>query len=447
MPATPPPGKAHAGATEQATLTVGRPGLPAPLAVFVRVLGGRGRPSEVRLASGKCVVGGGADANLVVDDPTVSRAHVEVSLAPEGVFVQDLGSRNGTFYLGQRVERMVLALGGRLRIGESTEIAIEPDLDTEAVPYDGDSYRGMVGRSAAMRRIFGILARLEGSLATVLVTGESGVGKELVARAVHEGSAVAGGPLVIVNCGALARELVASELFGHKRGAFTGATEGRRGAFASADGGTLFLDEVGELPLEVQPMLLRALESGEIRIVGGDRAERVRVRVVAATNRDLLEEVGAGRFREDLYYRLAVVRVHVPPLRERPEDVEMLAQLFGSMAGIKALPAHVTEQLKANVWRGNARELRNAIDTYGAIGVIPRHAGPDASSALDLALAQVATLDKPYADQKEEISDRFTRVYLRALLAQTGGNQTAAAKIAGLDRTYLGRLLAKHRLP
>ena len=430
-----------------ATVARERAGLPAPLGAVVRVVGGRGNPSAVRLVSGKCIVGGGADATLSVDDPTVSRAHVELTLAPEGVTVQDLGSRNGTFYLGQRVERMVLALGARLRLGGSTEIAIEPDLETleGPVPYEGDSYRGMVGRSAAMRRVFGILARLEGSLATVLVTGESGVGKELVARAVHEGSAIASGPLIIVNCGALAGDLVASELFGHRRGAFTGAVESRRGAFASADGGTLFLDEVGELPLDIQPMLLRALESGEVRVVGGDRTEQVRTRLIAATNRDLLEEVRAGRFREDLYYRLAVVRVHVPPLRERPEDVDLLAGLFASMAGQKPLQPLVIEHLKAQAWPGNARELRNAIETYGALGSLPSPNAP-ATSGLDLALAQAVDLEKLYVDQKEDISDRFTRAYLRALLAHAGGSQTTAAKIAGLDRSYLGRLLAKHGL-
>ena len=379
----------------------------------------------------------------MISDPAVSREHAEITLVPEGVSVRDLGSRNGTFYLGQRIDRIIVSPGVRLRIG-STELAIDPD--TEALegpgPYEGDSFRGMVARSDAMRRIFAILARLEGSLVTVLVTGESGVGKEPIARALHEGSTVATGPLVIVNCGALARELVASELFGHRKGAFTGAQDARRGAFVSADGGTLFLDEIGELPLDLQPALLRALETGEIRAVGDDHSVRVRVRIVAATNRDLLEEVRLGRFREDLYYRLAVVQLAVPPLRSRPEDIEPLARLFASAAGLKELPAPTLERLKSHSWPGNVRELRNAVDTFAALGMLPQ-SGAVKGPAAEMALAQMVDLRRPFLEQKDELGDRFTRLYLRALLAHAQGNQAAAARVAGIDRTYLGRLLTK----
>jgi DNA-binding NtrC family response regulator len=416
-----------------------------PLGVVVRVLGGRGGPS-LRLTEGTCILGGHRGADLVIPDPTVSRQHAELTLVPEGVSVKDLGSRNGTFYLGQRVERIIVSPGTRLRLG-SAEIAIEADAEQleGPAPYDSDSFRGMVGRSEQMRRLFAILARIEGSLVTVLVTGESGAGKELIARAIHEGSAVASGPLEIVNCGALARELVASELFGHKKGAFTGAQESRRGAFQSADRGTLFLDEIGELPLDLQPALLRALETGEVRAVGDDRTVKVKVRVVAATNRDLQEEVRAGRFREDLYYRLAVVRLHVPPLRERPEDIEPLARLFASAAGLKEIPRATLERLKGHAWPGNVRELRNAVDTFAAIGMLPLQAGAK-GPAIDVALEQMVDVAKPYADQKDDLVERFTRMYLRALLAHTAGNQAAAARIAGIDRTYLGRLLVKYGL-
>ena len=261
----------------------------------------------------------------------------------------------------------------------------------------------------------------------------------------HEGSAVASGPLEIVNCGALARELIASELFGHKKGAFTGAQEARRGAFQIADRGTLFLDEIGELPLYLQPALLRALETGEVRAVGDDRTARVKVRVIAATNRDLEEEVRAGRFREDLYYRLAVVRLHVPPLRERPEDIEPLTRLFASAAGLREIPRPTLERLRAHTWPGNVRELRNAVDTFAAIGMLPLQAGTTATGpAFDVALERMVDVARPYADQKDDLVERFTRMYLRALLAHTNGNQAAAARIAGIDRTYLGRLLVKY---
>ena len=236
---------------------------------------------------------------------------------------------------------------------------------------------------------------------------------------------------------------MASELFGHKKGAFTGAAEARRGAFESADGGTLFLDEIGELPLEEQPMLLRALETGDVRPVGGDQARQVRVRVVAATNRDLEHEVEEGRFREDLYYRLAVVRLDVPPLRDRPEDIEPLARRFGAAAGVASLPDEVVERLRARPFPGNARELRNAVQAYAALGVLPE-AKRSKTATLDLALGELVDVARPYASQKDDLVDRFTRLYLAQLLAHTGGNQRVAAEIAGLDRTYLGKLLAKH---
>jgi DNA-binding NtrC family response regulator len=435
-------------AYDDATATIVRkpPRGRRPLGAVLRVLGAKATPQAYRLTSGRCVVGSGPGCDLIIAEPTVSRAHLEVDLVPEGIEVKDLGSRNGTFYLGQRVGTMVLGIGARLTVGAAT-LAIEADAASlgEELDYEQDSYRGMVGASLPMRRLFAMLSRLEGSLVTVLIEGESGVGKELIARALHEGSRVSAGPLVIVNCGAIPRDLVASELFGHRRGAFTGAVDARKGAFESADGGTLFLDEIGELPLEVQPMLLRVLEAGEVRTVGGDQARHVNVRTIAATNRDLEEEARQGRFREDLFYRLAVVRLHVPPLRERPEDVEPLAQRFARAAGIEEIPRDVLEKLKARPWSGNARELRNAVQAYAALGVLPEPARSKAA-LLQLALQDLVDVTQPYARQKEALSDEFTRVYLEALLAHTGGNQTIAARIAGLDRTYLGRLLAKHGL-
>jgi len=435
-------------AQEAPTATIVREtaGAARPLGALVRVLSSKAKPAEFRLRTGSCVIGSAAGCDVVVADPTVSRQHVELTLCPEGVGVTDLGSRNGTFYFGHRVERIILALGGRIAVG-TTEIAIDADREAleEGLAYSDDAFRGMVGRSRAMRRLFATLARLEGSLVTVLVTGESGVGKELVARAIHDGSRAADGPMVVVNCGAIPRELVTSELFGHRRGAFTGAHGDRKGAYEIADGGTLFLDEIGELPLDVQPVLLRALESGEVRPVGGEQTRKVRVRVVAATHRNLEEEVRAGRFREDLYYRLAVVKLHVPPLRERTEDVEPLARKFAAAAGLDVLPIGVVEQLCARSWPGNARELRNVIQAYAALGVLP-DGGGSTGERLDAALGEFVDATRPYADQKDALCDRFARAYLQALMTQTGGNQSAAARISGLDRSYLGKLLAKHGL-
>jgi DNA-binding NtrC family response regulator len=429
----------------EATATLVRDLAPRPLGAIVRVIDARAKPTTYRLTQGKCVIGAGAGCDIVVDEATVSRQHASLELVPEGVRVTDLGSRNGTFYLGQRVEKISLSLGARVTLG-SASIVLEADgesLRTSAL-YAEDQYRGIVGSSLVMRKLFAMLARLEGSLVTVLVTGESGVGKELVARALHDGSSVATGPMVVVNCGAIPRELVASELFGHKRGAFTGAEANRKGAFECADGGTLFLDEIGELPLDLQPVLLRALETGEVRPVGGE-PRTVRVRVVAATNRDLGEEVKLGRFREDLFYRLAVVRVHVAPLRDRVEDVEPLARRFAAGIGVADVPDDVIEQLKDRVYPGNVRELRNVVQAWSALGSIPE---PERTrdGELERLLGDLVDVQRTYGDQKDHVTDVFTRVYLQALLAHTGGNQTQAAKLAGLDRSYLGRLLVKHGL-
>jgi DNA-binding NtrC family response regulator len=432
--------------TLDATAPFGTSALALPLGARIRPIAVACAPASFRLRAGRCLVGAGGSCDLVISEPTVSRTHLELELLPEGVRVSDLGSRNGTFYLGQRIERMVLGLGARIQVGAAT-VALEADTESleGALSYDGDEYRGMVGVSRSMRHLFAILERLEGSLVTALIEGESGTGKDLVARALRQGSSVAKGPFVVLNCGAIPRELVASELFGHKRGAFSGAIESRRGAFELANHGTLFLDEIGELPLDVQPMLLRALEEGEVRPVGGDHPEHVKVRVIAATNRDLRREVESGRFREDLFYRLAVVRLPVPPLRERPEDIAPLAMRFAQQAGLNELPDVVLEELKAHPWPGNARELRNAVQAYAALGTLP-HVRRSSAATLDFALGELADLKRGYQDQKDALIDRFTRIYLQALLAHTGGNQSAAARVSGLDRTYLRKLLAKYGL-
>ncbi len=381
---------------------------------------------------------------MLIQDDTVSRAHVELSLAPEGVVVRDLGSRNGTFYLGQRLEKIVLGLGSRVRLGK-VEVAL--DADTEGLSNEPNlelgGYRGLLGVSPPMKRLFAVLSRLEGSLVGVLVEGESGSGKELIARAIHEGSAVARGPLVVVNCGAIARELVLSELFGHKRGSFTGAVADRVGAFEAANGGTLFLDEVGELPIDVQPALLRALESGEIQRVGETDLRKVKVRIVAATNRDLEAEARSGRFREDLYYRLAVVKLAVPPLRQRAEDIPVLANHFASAAGLPSLPPEALAQLARQPWPGNARELRNAVQAFVAIGALPGE-GTQSAGELEAAIKKLLDVERPYAELKDQFLARFTKVYLEALLARTGGNQSEAARISGLDRSYVGKMLGRY---
>jgi transcriptional regulator with GAF, ATPase, and Fis domain len=412
----------------------------------VRVVGAPARPHRFPLAAGiPCRIGSSSDSDVVISEPTVSRAHAEVTLTPEGVVVHDLGSRNGTFYLGQRVEKVTLAVGATITLGAVTVVLdAEGAAANEQLEYTADAYSGIVGRSARMKRLFAVLSRIEGSLPPVLIQGESGSGKEVVAQAIHERSSLAAQPFVALNCGALPRDLIGSELFGHRKGAFTGATDTRKGAFETANGGTLFLDEIGELPLELQPMLLRVLETGEVRPLGGDVPKQVRVRVLAATNRDLELDVHAGRFREDLFYRLAVLRIAVPPLRERLEDVEPLAQRFAGEAGLaQGLDGPVIERLKARPWAGNVRELRNTVQAYVALGVLPEPSRSKAAT-LDLALRELVDPRQPYTDQKDALIDRFTALYLEVLLDAAGGNQTLAARWAGLDRGYIGRLLAKY---
>jgi DNA-binding NtrC family response regulator len=284
------------------------------------------------------------------------------------------------------------------------------------------------------------LSRLEDSLVNVLIEGESGTGKEVVARAIHEHSAVARGPFVAINCGALDRTLVRSELFGHRRGAFTTAVEGRIGAFELAAGGTLFLDEIGELPLDVQPVLLRALESETVVRVGECIERPVKARLLAATNRDLAVDVRERRFREDLYYRLMVVKLHIPPLRQRIEDVVGLAEHFATELQLGKLSSEVLSQLCERRWLGNVRELRNALKAFAALGVLPGAEESDAG-VLEAALTSAVDVTRPYEECKRELVEAFRRVFVQRLLERTSGNQSEAARLSGLERSYLNKVV------
>ena len=322
-----------------------------------------------------------------------------------------------------------------------------------------------------MRELFARLEKLAASDATVLISGETGSGKELVAESLHEFSPRVAGPFVVLDCGSIPQNLIESELFGHERGAFTGAVSSYAGAFERAHKGTLFLDEIGELPLAMQPKLLRALERREIRRIGGTRTIQVDIRVVAATNRDLGVEVNRGRFREDLYYRLAVARVHVPPLRERRDDIELLIEHFLSVTpnaeGAELAPETV-DLMKKHDWPGNVRELRNVIERAlllsEAIPVSdPREVRPTSpqraiegeASGEAHAAVPVATLEdetmavpidtrSPFKVAKQKLVTEFERRYIRRLLAEHGGNISAAARVAGIDRMSIHKML--HRL-
>lgn len=379
----------------------------------------------------------------MLTDETVSRRHLELRLVPEGIQILDLGSHNGTFYQGQRVHRMVLSPGARIQLGRA-ELSIEADDDSfeRLSPDCADRYGDMTGSSPVMRRVYAMLERLEGSLVSVLISGESGTGKEVVARTIHQHSLVANGPFVAVNCGALERSLVRSELFGHARGSFTGAVDSRCGAFEAATNGTLFLDEIGELPLDTQPVLLRALETGRIQRVGETDERKVKVRVLAATNRNLEDLVRDGKFREDLYYRLLVVRLALPPLRDRRADIPELVRQFAAELALPAIADEVLAQFEARPWPGNVRELRNAVHAYAVLGTLPP-ATTNTDLNLENALRATIDLFTPYAELKEQFLERFLSVYLQLLIAHTKGNQSEAARISGMDRSHLNRVLRK----
>jgi DNA-binding NtrC family response regulator len=429
---------------QQPTVEFGPPGQLRPLPVLVSSISCRAAPMPFRLESGSCILGAGDSADVIIESETVSRLHAELRLVPEGVCVTDLGSKNGCYYLGQRFQSMCLQPGSRFRLGSAEiQIDVDPEALTEGVAGEADRYGELCGVSPEMRRLFDQLVRLQGSKVNLLIHGESGTGKELIARAVHEHSVLQDGPFVVVNCGALDRQLVRSELFGHQRGAFTGAVRRHVGAFEAAHGGTLFLDEIGELSPEVQPVLLRALEQRSITPLGSHDELPVEVRLIAATHRDLMARVQSGEFREDLFYRIQVVRLEVPPLRERLEDVPVLANAFARRQGVPQLPEDFTEALQRHHWPGNVRELRNAVEAYLALGVMPEAQGPVHSAGLEVALAQFVNPEQTYAAQKEELLQHFTRAYLERLLQATHGNQSEAARQSGLERSYLGKLIGR----
>ncbi|MBX3248862.1 MAG: sigma 54-dependent Fis family transcriptional regulator [Myxococcales bacterium] len=420
--------------------------------VRVRVLEGPDAGEQVTVDGETLSVGTAEGNDLALSDPTVSRYHLELVRSERGVKVTDLGSTNGTIVGQVAVERGLVQLGASLRIGRTKIIVEDAGLGSVDV-FGGEELEGLRGRSPAMRRLMAQAAKVARTDASVLIVGESGVGKEVVARAIQRLSSRATSPYEIVDCGSLAPNLVASELFGHERGAFTGADRRHVGAFERAHGGTLFLDEVGELPAELQPTLLGALERRRFRRVGGREELAVDVRVLSATNRDLRAEVNSNAFRLDLYYRLAVVVLVVPPLRERPEDVPMLLEHFARELGhdgpIEPLfPAETIRELQRWRWPGNVRELRNYVEATLAMGEAPSVVGrgEDGAAPSGTEGSFEPFLGQPYKDARGAVLDAFERRYLPELLSRCEGNVSEAARVARMDRSYLFALLRKHGL-
>ncbi|HEU0034048.1 MAG TPA: sigma 54-interacting transcriptional regulator [Kofleriaceae bacterium] len=395
-------------------------------------------------------IGTSTDNALVLTDPAVSRYHLELRRTAAGVSIADLGSRNGTWFSGVRVERAVVPAGTRLKLGNTT-IAVDDAGSTVAPPStDVPRPADLVGDSEAIREVARLVHRLARVDSSVLIQGETGVGKEVVARSLHEASPRRGGELVVVDCGSMPATLISSILFGHEKGSFTGADQRRAGAFERAAGGTVLLDEIGELPLEVQPALLGVLERRAFTRVGGAQQVAVDVRILAATHRDLRAEVNAGRFRADLYYRLAVAKIVIPPLRERPEDIEPLVRHFVQrLTGHDDLGplAHAIDALKAHPWSGNVRELRNVVEAAIVMGELDLGAEPGAPPRPAVAASTNAGgAITPYRDARAAALAQFEAEYLKRLIEMAGGNASEAARVARMDRPYLLTLLRKHGL-
>ncbi|MFC1610561.1 sigma 54-interacting transcriptional regulator [Myxococcota bacterium] len=434
-------------ATEQAIdpEAVAAGGEPLGCVVYVADGLAEDRGHYVHLQGESVIVGTSESCDLQLHDSQVSRSHAQFRLEAQGIQFRDLDSTNGTFYLGNRIDSGLLKHGARLRLGRTVIALLPPTDHGEIEPADCTQYGELVGASTAMRRLFAVMRQLEGSEAPVLIHGETGSGKELVARTLHQNSARATGPFAVLDCGAIAHELIDSELFGHVRGAFTGAVATRTGVFEQADKGTLFLDEIGELPKDHQPRLLRVLETGQVRRVGENTYRGVDVRVIAATHRDLKHDVKIGRFRGDLFYRLAVVRVSIPPLRERPEDVPELARfLAAEIVGKSAepLPDSVLGMMSGYDWPGNVRELRNAVHQLLTLGEVADQTTPTNLSSVSSKVDASA----PYKKARQEVVGRFEAEYIRAVLDQHGGNISVAARSAGIARRYFKYLMRKHGL-
>ena len=407
-------------------------------------------------------IGASQELDVLLTDPTVSRRHAEIVRTPIGVLLRDLNSTNGTFVGQVRIREVFLGPETRFRVGRTEMIFNQEDEVIDIAPSEEESFEGVIGASVAMRQVFGILQRVAPTNLTVLIQGETGTGKELISRAVHARSRRASGPFVVFDCGAAPDNLVESELFGHKRGAFTGAVGDRPGVFELAHTGTIFLDEIGELPLELQPKLLRVLEQREVRRVGGSRMKAIDVRVVVATNRNLREEVARKTFREDLFYRLNVVEIHLPALRDRYADLPLLVNHLINRAdhnpGVASVSEEVMSLFESYRWPGNVRELNNCIvralpfcDTNQiTISTLPeslRAANTHRQTPeIPTPSFSMPAVDKniPFKDAKEQLIEAFEREYLLDLLDRHGGNVSRVARSAHMDRKSITRLMKKH---
>ena len=429
-----------------------------PVAIQIRgfvleIISGPGLGTSFRGDKRNLLLGTHVSADIVLPDPHVSRLHARIDVEEQDYVLRDLGSTNGTKIAGIRIREANLDDGAIIELGGTKVRFRILDEPFEIRLADEEKFQGLVGRSVAMRELFALCDRVAPTDASVIIQGETGTGKDLVARAMHERSRRSDKPFVILDCGAIPPGVIESELFGHERGAFTGATATRIGAFERAHGGTVFLDEIGELALELQPKLLRCVETGELLRIGGERPIKVDIRIIAATHRDLARMITENRFRADLYYRLAVIKVIVPPLRERREDIPLLAAHFARQAlgdGSRSPLAHqaleaVFGELTRHDWPGNVRELRNIVER-ATILADPKliHAGTADVVAGELQRSIEKAVHKQISLRAARAE--LERDYLADLLRATEGDLDEAARIAQVHRKSLERLLRRLKL-
>jgi DNA-binding NtrC family response regulator len=397
-------------------------------------------------------IGKAPENDVVIEHPTVSRNHLLVRRQGDRFLVQDLDSTNGTFLDGAQVREAYLRPGALLEVGD-VRLRFSPQVAPVHVdPSSEDRLGDLVGRSVPMRQIFALLQRIAPTDSTILLVGETGAGKGAAAKAIHKLSPRAAGPLIVFDCASVSDSLIESELFGHEKGAFTGAVSQRVGCLERAHGGTLFLDEIDDLAMDLQPKLLRAIEDREFRRLGASTPISFDARIVVASKKDLWAETQGGRFREDLYFRLSVFTVSLPSLRDRKEDIPLLVDAFAGEGLWGRLPEKVREQFLGHTWPGNVRELRNALERARHMADIPELAGdgllreftreppPTVGEALPVEFTG------PFKTCKDELVRAFEREYLTRLLGRTKGNIARAAREAELDRKHLYSLLHKYGL-
>lgn len=435
-------------------------------------------------------IGSMEDNELVIRDDTVSRYHCKIAQEDNGYVLVDLRSTNGTFVNKVRIREAFLKPGSTIGVGGAQLRFNALEQEVHIVASQAQQCGGLIGANPKMREIYAIIEKIAPTATTVIIEGETGTGKEVVAQTIHALSNRRNGQLVVFDCGAVPPNLIESELFGHEKGSFTGAVMTREGLFEQADSGTIFLDELGELPLDLQPKLLRALEGREVRRVGGGKSIKVDVRIIAATNRDLEDEVSAGRFRQDLYYRLSVVRLRMPALRERADDIPLLVNHFlsngsynrsGNAQRVKHVAPEAMAALQAYPWPGNVRELVNVVEravsfsegdtitltdlpesvrTPARGGSRPVIREVRASAKKVVVAASTATPGGPesatkpsgdllaegvtFKDGKELWIASFERDYVEAVLKRHGGNISHAARDADIDRKYFRKLMKKY---